>query len=138
MAAWTWPSVTCRSKVREYRLSVAQLLQPVHHVLGDAAAVVAAMVLPASAALDGDVFEDGIAGMIVAPGNRAVPRGNGGTGVPVGNGGMAAFGVVGAIGGHLREVAFDLVKQSGEHFAVAPIGRRHFNADNVLGGLVDG
>ncbi len=118
--------------------AVTQLLQPVHHVLGDAAPVVVAIVLPAGAALGGYLFENTVTGMIVAPGNSTVPRGNGGTGVAVGNGGMAAFGVVGAIGGHLRDFVFDLVKQPGEHFAVAPIGRRHFNADDVLGGLVDG
>ncbi len=118
--------------------AVAQLLQPVHHVLGDAAPVLVAIVLPASAALGGDVVENTVAWMIVAPGNGAVPRGNGRTGVAVGNGGMASVGVAGAIGGHLRDFAFDLVKQSGEHFAVAPIGRRHFNADDVLACLVDG
>ena len=55
--------------------AVAQLLQPVHHVLGDAAPVVVAIVLPASAALGGDVFENTVTGMIVAPGNSTVPRG---------------------------------------------------------------
>ena len=118
--------------------AVAQLLQPVHHVLGDAAPVVVAIALPAGAALGGDILENNATGMIVAPGNSTVPRGNGGTGVPVGNGGMAAFDVVGAIGRHLRDFAFDLVKQTGEHFAVTPIGRRHFNANDILGGLVDG
>ncbi len=48
------------------------------------------------------VFEKGIAGMIVAPGNSAVPRENGGTRVSVGRDGMAALGVVGAIREHWR------------------------------------
>jgi len=118
--------------------TVAQRFQPLHHVLGDAAPVVVAIVRPAGTAFGGDLFESTVTGVIIAPGNGAVPRGNGGTAVAVGNGGMAAFGIVGAIGGHLRDFAINLIKQPAEHFAVAPIGRRHFNADDVLGGLVDG
>ena len=66
--------------------AVAQLLQPVHHVLGRAAPVVSAIVLPAGAVLGGETVENGSTGMIIVPGNGAVPWGNSGTGVPVGNG----------------------------------------------------
>ena len=57
--------------------SVAQWLQPVHPVLGDAAPVVAALVLPATASLGFDLLEDRITGMIVSPSDGAFPRGEG-------------------------------------------------------------
>jgi hypothetical protein len=45
--------------------TIAQLLEPVHHVLGKAAPVIAAVVLPAAAPLGGNLVEDrGIIGVI--------------------------------------------------------------------------
>jgi hypothetical protein len=76
--------------------------------------------------------------MIVSPGNGAFPRGNGGTSAPLGDGRVAAVAVVGAIGRYLVDLAFDLVEQAGQDFAVAPVGGGHFNADDVLGAFVYG
>lgn len=78
--------------------AATQLLQPVHHVLGDAAPVVAALVLPAAASLGFDLLEDRIAGMMVSPSDGPFPRGKGGTSAPLGDGRVAAVAVVGAIG----------------------------------------
>jgi hypothetical protein len=41
--------------------AVAELLEPVHHVLGDAAPVVAAIVLPAVESLGSNFLKDGVA-----------------------------------------------------------------------------
>lgn len=49
---------------------------------------------------------------------------------------MAAVAVVDAISRRLREIAFDLIEQTGETLAIAPIGGGDFNADEVLGGFV--
>lgn len=65
--------------------AVAQLLQPEHHVLGDAAPVVAAVVLPAGESLGFDFLEDGVAGVVVSPRNRSIAGRDGGTRVPFGN-----------------------------------------------------
>jgi hypothetical protein len=117
---------------------VAQLLQSVHPVFREAAPVVAALVLPDALSLGVDLLEDRIAGMIVSPGNGAFPRGNGGTRAPLGDGGVAAVAVVGTLGRYLGDLAFDLVEQAGQDFAVAPVGGGHFNADDVLGAFVYG
>lgn len=84
--------------------AVAQLLQPERYVLVKAAPVVAAIVLPAGAAVSADVSDENhSAWMIVARRHSAILQRTGG---------MATFGVVGAIGGHLRDdFAFDLVQQ---------------------------
>jgi hypothetical protein len=116
--------------------AVAQLLQPVHHILGDAAPVVAAIVLPAVESLGLDFLEDGVAGVVVSPRHRTVTWRDGGTRVPLGDRRMAAVAVVGAIGRYLVDLAFDLVEQARQDFTVAPGGGGHFNADDVLGGFV--
>ena len=46
--------------------AVAQLLEPVHHVLGNAAPVVAAIVLPAVEPVGLDFLEDDVAGVVIS------------------------------------------------------------------------
>lgn len=108
--------------------AVAQLLEPVHHVLGNAAPVVAAIVLPAVEPLGLDFLEDDVAGVVISPRDRTIAWRDGGTRVPLGDRRMAAVAVVGAIGRYLGDLAFDLVEQAGQDFAVAPGGGGHFNA----------
>jgi hypothetical protein len=55
--------------------AVPQLIQPIHHVLGKAAPLVTAIVLPAGAAHCFDAFENGVTEMIVAAEHSVVPRG---------------------------------------------------------------
>ena len=117
--------------------AVLQLLEPVHHVLGNAAPVVAAIVPPAVESLGSNFLNDGVASMVASPRDRAVAWRNGSTRVPLGNRRMAAVAVVGAIGRDLGDLAFDLVEHAGQDFAVARGGGGHFNADDVLGGFVD-
>ena len=78
--------------------AVAHLLQAVHHVLGEATPVIAALVLPASKSLGRDVLEDGIARVVVSPRDRTVAWRNGDMRVPLGDRRMATVAVVGAIG----------------------------------------
>lgn len=117
---------------------VPQLLEPVHHVLGNAASVVSAIVLPAVESLGFNFLEDDVASVVASPRDRTVAWRDGGTRVPLGDCRMAAVAVVGTIGRDLGDLAFDLVEQAGQDFAVAPGGGGHFNADDVLGAFVYG
>ena len=78
-----------------------------------------------------------IASVVASPRDRTVAWRDGGTRVPLGDRRMAAVAVVGAIGRDLGDLAFDLIEQAGQDFAVAPGGGRHFDADDVLTGLVN-
>lgn len=118
--------------------SIPQLLEPIHHVLGDAAPVVAGGFRPACPSPGRDSGQDDIAWMVVPPGHRIMASRNRRPGFPLGNGGVDALGVLGAIGGNLSDFAFDLCQQMREDFAVVLVGCRHFNPDDVLGAFVDG
>jgi len=89
--------------------AVAQLLQPVHPVLCDAAPGVTAVVLPAVESLGLDFLEDGVAGVFISPRDRTVAGWDGGTRVPLGDRRRAAVAVVGAVGRYLKDLAFDLI-----------------------------
>jgi hypothetical protein len=117
---------------------IAQLLESKHHVFGDAAPVVAGFLLPASPSLGLDLGQDGIARMLVSPEHRAVAWRDRGQGLSLGDGSMGSFGVIGTIGGDLRDFAVNLRQQVGEDLAVAPVGGGHLNADDVLLGFIDG
>ena len=82
--------------------AVAQLLQPEHHVLGDAAPVVGAAVLPAGESLGVDVLEDGVARVVVSPQNRSLAGWDGRPRAPFGNRRVTAVAVAGAIGRDMR------------------------------------
>jgi hypothetical protein len=69
---------------------VAELFEPIHHVLGEAAPMVAAVILPAISALGLDFLEDAISGMVVAPLNRALPGRNSDLGTAFGEGCVTA------------------------------------------------
>ena len=106
--------------------AVTELLEPVHHVLGKAAPVVATVVLPAGESLGFDFLENGVARVAISPRDRTVAGRDGGPSVPFGDRCMAAVAVVGAIGRDLRNLPLDLVEQAGQDFAVAPIGGGNF------------
>ncbi len=116
---------------------LAQLLEAEHHVLGQAAPMVVAVVFPTVSPALGNRLKDGIARMIVPPGDRAVSGRNRCLGAAFGNAAMAAFGIVGAVGRNLGHRALDLREQLGEHLVVAPVGGGDLDADDVLLGLID-
>ena len=57
--------------------------------------------------------------------------------VPFGDRRLAPPAVAGAIGRYLRDVPLDLIEQAGQDFAVTPGGGGHFDADEILAGLVN-
>lgn len=116
---------------------LAQLLEAEHHVLGQAAPMVVAVVFPTVSPALGNRLKDRIARMIIPPGDRAVSGRNRCLGAAFGNAAMAAFGIVGAVGRNLDHRAFDLREQLGEHLVVAPVGGGDLDADDVLLGLID-
>lgn len=93
--------------------SISQLLEPIHHVFGKAAPVIAGFRLPACSSLGRNLGQDGITRIVVPPEHRALAGRNRRLGFPLGNGGMRPFGVVGAIGRDLRNFTFDLCQQVG-------------------------
>ena len=88
--------------------SIPQLLEPIHHVFGNAAAMVAGGLLPARPSPGPDLGQEGIARMVVPPGHGIMAWRDRRPGLPLGNGGMRPFGIVGAIRGDLSDLAFDL------------------------------
>ena len=117
--------------------SITQLLESVHPIFGDATPVIVRVFLPARTPLVGDLGQDGIQGMLVSSKHCALT----GRGRRLGNvleeGAMHAFGVIRAIGRDLAHIPFDLHEQVREDFAVVPVGRGHFDTDDVLGRGVD-
>ena len=70
--------------------AVAELLEPVHHVLGDTAPVVTAIVLPAVESLGSNFLKDGVASVVASPRDRTVAWRDGDTRVPLGDRRLAA------------------------------------------------
>lgn len=75
--------------------SITQLLEPIHHVFGNAAAMVAGFFLPARPPLGFDLGQKGIPWMVVPPGHGIMAWRNRRLGFPLANGGMRPFGIVG-------------------------------------------
>ena len=92
---------------------VPELFEPVHHVFGQAASMIATVVLPAVASLGVDFLEEAIPRVIVAPENGPLSRRNSRLGVPLCNRCVATLGVLGSIGGYLRHAPFDLFEEIG-------------------------
>ena len=74
--------------------SITQLLEPIHHVFGKAAAVVAGVLLPSVPPLGFDLGQDGIPWMVVPPRHGIMAGRNRRPGFPLANGGMRSFGIV--------------------------------------------
>ena len=118
--------------------SIPQLLEPINHVFGKAAPVVAGGFLPTRSPFGLDLGQDRIPWMVVPPKHSTLAGRNRRPGFPLGNGGMGALGVVGAIRRDLSDQTVDLGQQIREDFAVVPVRRRYLNPDDVLGGFIDG
>jgi len=118
--------------------SIPQTLEPIHHVFGNAVSVVAGGFLPARSPFGFDFGQDGIARMVIPPKHSTLAGRNRCLGFPLGDGSMGSFGVVGVIRRDLTDRTVDLGQQVREDFAVVPVGRRHFNPNDVFGRLIDG
>ena len=117
--------------------TISQALEPIHHVFGKAAPVIAGFLLPRFPSLGRNLGQDDIAWMVVSPKCRTLAGRYRRLGSPPGDGGMRPFGVVGAIGRDLSNSTFRLRQQVGEHFAVVPVSGGHLDTNDFLRGDID-
>jgi len=116
---------------------VARLFAQEHHVLGDGATAITAVVLSSRAPAIIDGREDGIARVVAAPPYGPLFARDGCLGAAFGNGLMAAVaGFAGVVARDLGKFAVDLPEQFRQNFTVAPVGSGELHADDVLLGRI--